>query len=233
MKTLFISGTNTGIGKTVAAAWLCRELSNSGKRCAYVKAVQTGGYPDISGGLVSVDLEYVKASAPELVASFCGPNFLLPASPHLAAEQEQRSIELNSLTSKLKAFSDSLDLDFLIIEGAGGLAVPLNDEHDMLDLCVALKAQLILVTTTGLGTLNHTKLSHLYAQSKLSHEPLIIINRASCENPLIEADNIKLIKGLSPCLAILPHQADLDTEGSSPLSPQFKAELNQLNLLNA
>lgn len=231
MKTLFISGTNTGIGKTVAAAWLCRELSESGQKCAYVKAVQTGGIPTDSGELLSVDLEYVKISAPKLIATFCGDNFLLPASPHLSAAEEKRPIDSQKLLAKIKSFGDSHELDYLIIEGAGGLAVPINDTHDMLDLCAELKAQLILVTTTGLGTLNHTFLSHNYANQKLAKPALTIINRCTDEKAIIEADNIVQIKKLGPHLATLPLLKNLDTEDDTPLPQVFQAEYQQMDLL--
>jgi len=231
MKTLFISGTNTGIGKTVAAAWLCRELSESGKACAYVKAVQTGGIPTASGDLLSVDLEYVKKSAPKLKSTFCGDNFLLPASPHLSAAEESRPIDSQKLLRKIQSFSQEQELDFLIIEGAGGLAVPLNDETDMLDLCAELEAQLILVTTTGLGTLNHSFLSHNYANQKIQNPALTIINRCTDEKAIIEADNIMQIKKLGPHLATLPLLKDLDTEGELPLPKSFQAEFQQMDLL--
>ena len=108
MIKLFITGTGTGVGKTVASAWLCRTLSELGKKVAYVKPVQTGGIPD-GEKLLSVDEEYVKASAPKLHASECCVNFLIPASPHLVAAEENREIDCKSIIEKI---SDKLGILF-------------------------------------------------------------------------------------------------------------------------
>jgi dethiobiotin synthase len=216
MKTLFITGTGTGVGKTIASAWLCRELSEQGHKVAYVKPVQTGGIP-CGEILLSVDLEYVKASAPKLAGTLCCMNFHIPASPHLVAVQENRPILLNHLVEKIEVFTQECQPDFLVVEGAGGIAVPLNDEDEMHDLCKALNADAIVVSSTALGTLNHSKLTINYLQQHGIDQISTILMRPEHELELIEQDNLLRLGQMAPNLACLPHYSGLDSEkGSLP-----------------
>ena len=221
METLFITGTGTGVGKTVASAWLCRELSNAGHRVGYVKPVQTGGTP-AGDELLSADLEYVKKSAPKLSKTLCCQNFRIPASPHLVAAQEGRKIILDELLAKIADFAN--DLDFLIVEGAGGISVPLNDQDEMVDMCRELKAKAICVTSTALGTLNHSKLTIEYLKNKGCEDNYFIMMRPETELEIIEEDNIARLAKMAKPLALLPFMSNLDTEGEAPLAKSFVAD---------
>ena len=155
MKKLFITGTNTGVGKTLASALLCRELTGKGHKVAYVKPVQTGCF--FKGeDFVAPDVEFVELVCGTSVQTYCPVKFKLPASPHLSATEENSYIHQEDLLQKINAFIESSSFDYVIIEGAGGITVPLNAEFDMMDLCKTTNAELIVVTTTLLGTLNHT-----------------------------------------------------------------------------
>lgn len=139
MSTVIVTGTNTGIGKTVFSAGLTRAL-----RATYWKPVQSG-------------LE--EATDSETVAHLSGRPVLpeayrlqLPASPHLSAEAEGVEIDLARLAPPPVQGP-------LVIEGAGGLMAPLTRQHLFLDVIAGWRAPVVLVARTSLGTINHSLLS--------------------------------------------------------------------------
>lgn len=140
---LFVSGTDTGVGKTVTSATLCLGL-NAG----YWKPVQAGILPHTDTGQIK---EWTQLHDEH----FYRERYLLkkPASPHEAAAEESVSIALNDFQLP------DMKQDRMVVEGAGGLLVPINSEHYMIDLISYLKLPVLLVARSGLGTLNHTLLS--------------------------------------------------------------------------
>ena len=140
---LFVTGTDTGVGKTVVAAILTAGLDG-----IYWKPVQSG----LEG---VTDTEQVRQMTGMGEIHFAPETYRLrhPLSPHEAAELEGVRIELDRF--QLPAHPPST----LIVEGAGGIMVPLNQEHTMLDLMKRLRLPVLLVARTALGTINHTLLS--------------------------------------------------------------------------
>lgn len=214
MRKLFITGTNTGVGKTLASALLCRELIRQGYSVGYVKPVQTGCF-ERNGDFIAPDEEYVKLVCGEKIKTFCPVKFKLPASPHLSAAEEGITLDPEKLIHDIESFSNSEDFDFVIIEGAGGISVPLTLEFDMAGLCKALNAEMIVVTTTALGTLNHTKLTLEYAESR-DLACRVIISGCSEDPDIIAKDNIQLISKMfaGKVMFQIPEVAGLNTESS-------------------
>lgn len=138
---VFITGTDTGVGKTVASAWLCLHAGAD-----YWKPVQTGYPPDRDADVV----EHLSGARihPE---RHC---FRLPRSPQEAAEREGLRIGLDDFACPQTSRP-------LVIEGAGGVLAPLNEEDTMLDLMTRLAAPVLVVARAGLGTINHTCLTLL------------------------------------------------------------------------
>ncbi|WP_130470218.1 dethiobiotin synthase [Candidatus Magnetaquicoccus inordinatus] len=144
MRGYFVTGTDTGVGKTVVSAWLMEKLS-----AAYWKPVQSGAAPGEEG-----DLEMVRRLT-ALPGEFFHDSvyrLALPRSPHEAAEREGVQIDLQRLHLPQESRC-------LIVEGAGGVLVPLNDKQLQIDLMVQLALPVIVVARTQLGTINHTLLS--------------------------------------------------------------------------
>lgn len=141
---LFITGTDTDVGKTVISAILM-----AGLKGVYWKPVQSG-LDDIT------DTQWIKEKTELPNAHFHPETYrlTLPLSPHAAAAHDGIRIDLNAFEIPKTKPSDTL-----IIEGAGGILVPLNDRHFMVDLMIKLKAHIILVSRSSLGTINHTLLS--------------------------------------------------------------------------
>jgi dethiobiotin synthetase len=154
MKPFFISGIGTGIGKTVVAAVITETL-----KADYWKPVQAGFEPGTdSSWLASLISNSETIIHPETY------KLKLAASPHIAAREENRRIELSEI---LKDYDEMKTDRPLIIEGAGGLMVPLNENEFVVDLVKQLDARLILVSRNYLGSINHSlmtaKLCRSYA----------------------------------------------------------------------
>lgn len=173
MRTLFVTGTDTGIGKTRVVAALVRLLSAQGGRIQIVKAVETGR--DGSG---ECDARLAWRLAGTSADAFTLQSFKAPLSPLAAAAQEGRRISLDELEDQLDALPAC---DWRIIEGAGGLAVPLMaDGRDWLDFARRIEAEprLILVVPNRLGAINQARMAHAYAVSR-GLNPLIWLNESS------------------------------------------------------
>ncbi|MEO0852896.1 MAG: dethiobiotin synthase [Cyanobacteria bacterium J06648_11] len=159
---LFISGTDTDVGKTVVSAVLCELLRRRGHRVAYFKPVQSGA---IAAGshIASPDVKTVRAIAPD-ISTACGYLLDLPAAPQLAAERSQPpvQIEFDPLDRQFRDLRSQFDI--VLVEGAGGLAVPLARHLSTVDLIQRWQLPLVLVSRPNLGTINHTVLSVEYAR---------------------------------------------------------------------
>jgi len=150
LRGLFITGTGTGVGKTVTAAALMHRYRSSAP-LRYWKPVQTGIEQDDDTRTVR---ELGGCSENELLCK--GVRLAGAVSPHLAAERSQHRIEIADLVSIISSEPPSTAW---IVEGAGGSMVPLNDSALIVDLMVALRLPVVVVSRTELGTINHTLLT--------------------------------------------------------------------------
>jgi len=187
MKGVWIAGTDTGIGKTHIAANLLAYIRTFIDAIP-MKPVQTGSEnnraPDLDcclrhAHLEPTDNEY-SLMCPYLYKKAC--------SPHLAASIENHEIAIDHITAC--AHTLWKNHDFLIIEGAGGLLVPINTHQTMLDLMKAIPLPVILVARGGLGTINHTLLSIKALQTaKLPIAGVILNDALPQEDDCIRQDN--------------------------------------------
>lgn len=143
MRPIFISGIGTGIGKTVIAAIVTEAL-----KADYWKPVQAGYEPETDRALIASLI-----SNSETVIHPETYLLKLAASPHIAAQKENRRIELEKIAENLSQMDRSRPM---IIEGAGGLMVPLNEKEFVIDLIKRLDARLVLVSRNYLGSINHS-----------------------------------------------------------------------------
>jgi len=197
---LFVTGTDTGVGKTFVSASILSALRSRGCDAVPMKPVQTGCVQR-QGRLIAPDLAFclkVARLTPSQsdrcdMAPFC---FKPACSPHLAAQRTGATIRFSVIR---KAFCRlSRAHEFVVVEGAGGVLVPLNRRKTMLDLMVALRLPVLLVARPGLGTINHTLLS-LEALSRVGLDILgVVLNQS---NPGrwgdIENDNLQTIERMS------------------------------------
>lgn len=206
MQPYFVTGTDTEVGKTLVAAallWLARQ---HGLRCSALKPVAAGCTRE-HGRLVNDDaVQLMAASGTDLDYRTVNPIALEPAiAPHIAAVQA--GVELSA--AKLGAHCRNAlarDMDFAIVEGAGGWFVPLNDSETLADLCLDLGARPILVVGMRLGCLNHALLT-AHAIAKAGAEMAgWVANCPEPEMPVFEENVATLRERLSaPCLGVVPH----------------------------
>ena len=211
LKGFFITGTDTGVGKTAVAAALAFLMNNRGVRTVPVKPVQTGVVPGEPGDL-ELCLETCGLSPEAEKLKLMNPyRFRLPASPHLAAEYEGKQVEIEHIINSCAALTETCDA--LVVEGAGGLLVPLTREISTIDLARALGLPLIVVARAGLGTINHSLLTLRAAGDAGLEVAAVVPNHPEPDNNLtetekkIEADNREIIRSVSGAevLEPLPH----------------------------
>ena len=202
-ESFFITGTGTGVGKTIVTAGLAAHFLSNGKNVSIMKPVQTGTDKSVS------DLEIIKAIVPgitPLPKLLTSPySFSLPASPLLAAKNENKKINPEIILKAFKDASFSPDIDVLLVEGSGGLLVPLTEKFLMIDLISQMNIPVILVSTAGLGTVNHTLLSIEAMKKRNLKIAGIIINRMPMKPGVVEKDNVKTIEQMSevPVIAVI------------------------------
>ena len=153
---IFVTGTDTGVGKTVVAVALLEALVARGVRAAGMKPVAAGVAPGHGRNADVVALEAAGnvRAPPGLVNPY---SFAAPIAPHIAAREEGRAIELAAIATAYAALAHRADA--IVVEGAGGALVPLDTAHDMLDIAAACRLPVLLVVGIRLGCLNHALLT--------------------------------------------------------------------------
>lgn len=209
---IFIIGTDTEAGKTVVSAGLMHLLLKNNYNAAYFKPVASGQVL-LNGSYQSADAAFVKAVSgfAEKESNITPFSFKNAVAPHFAARLEGRIIELAVIQDTLQYLKKRYD--FILAEGAGGLAVPLNDQGFMqYDLIRELGFTCFLVCRTGLGTINHTLMTLQSAKSAGLTIKAICMNNNG-QTPA-ETDNIETIRKLSGIAEIftIPAITGVDTE---------------------
>lgn len=174
---LFITGTDTNVGKTVVSAALLHRYRHIA--LTYWKPIQTGIEQDNDTKTVSQLLD--QSSTNQMITIWDqGYRLLTPVSPHLAAQRAGVEISIASL---LKMLDDRSNNETYIIEGAGGTLVPLNEDTLMIDLISKLGLPVVIVARSGLGTINHTLLTiEALRQRQLEIAAVIMCGSPNPEN---------------------------------------------------
>jgi dethiobiotin synthetase len=158
MRGLFVTGTDTEVGKTVVAGCIAAARRARGERVAAYKPVVTGLDEPAAPGWPR-DHELLAAAAGVASSAVTPHLFGPPVSPHLAAELAGTTLDLDAMVLAAGAAAAEADADLLVAEGVGGLLVPLTARATVRDLAVALGLPLVVAARPGLGTINHTLLT--------------------------------------------------------------------------
>ncbi|OIO39004.1 MAG: dethiobiotin synthase [Candidatus Omnitrophica bacterium CG1_02_46_14] len=206
MKSIFIAGTDTGVGKTMVAGALAAALRIKGLNVGVMKPVSCGGREDAE---FLIKCAGVKDSL-DLVNPIY---FKHPLSPNVAARIEKIKIDFKKITQALAFFRKKYE--YLVIEGCGGLLVPVTDKFFVVDLISFMKAKTILVSRAGLGAINHSLLS--FEALKLRNiKPLgIIFNRLNGgPMSLPEETNPKIVSriGKTVSLGVFPFMKTCESD---------------------
>ena len=227
---IFITGTGTGVGKTVVAAGLMRVLRRQGLDVVTMKPVQTGAtrfgdawtVPDLELHWHAADYQprdderalmapycYEPACAPHLAGRFAGAYPSIPRIRACAAELKSRH-------------------DALLVEGAGGILVPLDESHTNLDLMIALEMPTLLVAHRGLGTINHTLLSlRVLREAGLRVLGVVLNETDDVEPDFIKHDNPNAIETYGDVVIL----GNIDFLGSEPDWTRFERDMSGLDTI--
>jgi dethiobiotin synthetase len=201
----FVTGTDTGVGKTWVSCALLHALARHHKRVVGMKPVAAGTVPSAQGD-VSEDAVALR-SASTLAVPFALDNpYLLadPVSPHVAAQRAGQTIDLAHIVACHRTLCQQADA--VVVEGAGGFIVPLSNRHTSADLAQALALPVVLVVGLRLGCLNHALLSAEAIRARGLHLAGWVANRI---DPTMAApdDSVAYMREhlQAPCLADIPH----------------------------
>jgi dethiobiotin synthetase len=197
-RAVFIAGTDTDIGKTVVTAAILSILRAHGADAVPMKPVQTGCL--VSKGISTApDLEFCLSATglnPDIdeLEQMAPYRFRPACSPHLAARLADCSISPDTVLERFSALHTKHD--FVVIEGAGGILVPIGSRRTMLDIIRQLGAPVILVARSGLGTINHSLLSLIALRNAGVQVIGVVFNNATSARPgRIEKDNLRTVAG--------------------------------------
>jgi dethiobiotin synthetase len=208
MAGLFVTGTDTGVGKTVVSCALARGLRKAGLDVGVMKPSETG--VTTSGPLDALALRDA-AGVDDPLSLICPLQYTLPAAPEAAAASEGRPVSIDEIDRAYHALAARHEV--LLVEGAGGLLVPLSEDFDMADLAARLELPVLLVARAELGTINHTLLSVEACLRRGLELVGVVISHSGGELSEADARNLQLLRARLGDLLIgeLPPLAESDT----------------------
>lgn len=225
MKSVFITGTDTGVGKTVISASLAAYLSiRKNQDVGVMKPFESGSSP--TGGDAQILRE---ASGTSDDMSDINPYlFPTPAAPEVAARLDNVVIDMDRVTGAYRRLVERHDI--VIVEGAGGLLVPISDGFFYADLISSLAVPTIIVSKLSLGTINHTMLTDRYLRAIGVTVIGVILNDTEGNNDVASRTNPDILKKYLdvPLLGIFPHIPDVFAKGvdKEHLAELFERHIN-------
>jgi dethiobiotin synthetase len=198
LRGLFVTGADTGVGKTLIAGAIARSLRRAGRRVEVFKPVATGCKP-ARGQLVSQDAEFLAAcsGSQRMLSEICPVRYRQAVAPNVAAELERRPVDLELIFHEYRRLSEGGPAHAappVVVEGVGGLLCPLTDDFWVIHLARAMALPLVVVARAGLGTINHTLLTLHAARSAGLRVAGVVLNRylidplAGKDSPLDELE---------------------------------------------
>lgn len=191
MKTFFITGIDTDAGKSIATGMLAKYLLSKKVNVITQKLIQTGCVGVSEDIITHRKLMGIELQPADADYTTCPQVFTYPCSPHLAAEIDSRTINFDAIkasTAKLEAM-----YDVVLLEGAGGLMVPITRSYYTIDYIADNQLPAILVTSSKLGSINHTLLSLEAMFARNIEVAGIIYNKYPAGSAEITADSIRVI----------------------------------------
>lgn len=195
LRGLFVTGTDTGVGKTAVSVGLLRSAVRRGQRPIPLKPAETGCMPDAE------DARRLREAAhcPVPETDVCPHRFRLPAAPAQAAALEGQRLSLDAVVAHAQALAARGD--WLLVEGAGGLLVPYGEDWTAADLMEQLGLAVVVVARTSLGTINHTALTVRELQHRRLPIAALILNRTGPDQQPQEVGSLPYVAsgtGLTP-----------------------------------
>lgn len=219
MTAIFVTGTDTGAGKTAVTRALARAARAAGLRVRVLKPIETGCERGPDGALVPADALSLAEAAGDgaPVTRLCPYRFALPAAPEVAAAAEGVTIELAPIADALARAAK--DADLVLVEGAGGLLVPILPGLDMAGLAARFDLPVIVAARAALGTINHTLLTLEAARARELRVLGVVVSHTTPVHSDADRRNLDLLLARLPArfLGELAHGAERVT-GLDPLA---------------
>lgn len=220
-KGFFITGTDTGVGKTVVTACLLSLFRKYRLSAGVMKPIETG----VTKQTLS-DAEFLikAAGADSAIADVSPIRFKTPASPYQASQLEKRGIDIKIILRKFRELADRHE--YMLVEGVGGILAPITEKYLVIDLIRELRLPLIVVCRHTLGTLNHTLLTLRTAQAEGITVRGIIFNQSAPKNSAIEKAQPDLLRKLTkvPILGECPY---IKNVSPASFTPKLLAEIEK------
>ncbi len=210
---IFITGTDTGVGKTLVAAGLALALRQRGIKVGVMKPIATGCY-GMDSRLIAQDAVFLMEAAENEFPPLTSPSrFRNPLAPNVAAAIEKKTVPLDQIRNAYRELQKYYD--YIIVEGIGGLMVPIAKDYFVANLIREFRLPVVIVSRANLGTINHTLLTIDACVIRGFDIRGIIFNRIPTVNySVAEITNPKVIHELTsiPILGCLPEMDDVDVE---------------------
>ncbi|WP_425060475.1 ATP-dependent dethiobiotin synthetase BioD 1 [Sporomusa carbonis] len=230
-KGIFVTATDTEIGKTFISGAIAAALKGRGKNTGVVKPVASGGVATADGKLLSEDATFLMLAAgiAEERRQEVNPVCLAPAlTPAVAAVESGVAIDVDQLITACRTMITKSDLT--LVEGVGGITAPIWQDYLVADMILELQLPAIIVTRPNLGTINHTVLTVQYARQRGIKLGGIIINHWDAEHAsVLERSNLAYIERLT-ALPVLGKFPSVPSIGSEPADMARLAELAEKHL---
>jgi dethiobiotin synthetase len=206
---ILVTGTDTGIGKTVIAGAIANWFRRQGNRVVVLKPAGSGCVRRREG-LVSEDAEFLAhcADASHPLDVICPVRYAEPLAPAIAAERSKQPLDWAAIDRSVTTMSRGSDV--MIVEGVGGLMVPMDPKHTFLDVAIWLKLPTVVVARPNLGTINHTLLTVNALRDAGVKVAGVVINRYPAQSADVAAEtNPRAIEkwGKVPVLCVVPDVA--------------------------
>ncbi|HUW18076.1 MAG TPA: dethiobiotin synthase [Sedimentisphaerales bacterium] len=211
---LFVTGTDTGVGKTVIAGAIARILTDRGLKVGVFKPIATGCNRHWEGR-VSYDAEFLAncANSNLSLSTITPVGYLTPAAPIVSAAHEGRPMDFESIANAYRQICESSDI--VIVEGIGGVRVPLTAEFDLLDLAAEFDLPVVIVARATLGTINHTLMTiDCLRSARLKIAGVVINGYDATEAGVAEetAEQVIAQCGRVNVLAVAPYDETINIE---------------------
>jgi dethiobiotin synthetase len=215
-KGIFITGTDTGVGKTLVSCGLAALLKKRGYKVGVMKPAETG-CAEKNGQLFPQDAFYLQQASgcDDPLERICPYRLWLPLAPSVAAAKERLKIDVSLIINLYNEISSVYDVT--LVEGAGGLLVPLLPRYTYADLARAMNLPLLVVAANRLGAINHLLLTLEHASCRGLNVVGYILNQVTADPSLARETNASALRQLTsvPCLGEIPHIDDLENKRSS------------------
>lgn len=189
----FVTGIGTDIGKTYATAWLASKWQSEGLSVTTQKFIQTGCTGLSEDVLTHRRLMGENLTEDDLKGETCGQMFSFPASIHFAARLDSKEVDLEQVEAKMQRLAGKYDR--LLVEGAGGIMVPIREDCLTIDYLKQRRYRIVFVTNPFLGSINHSLLSfYAMKQANLRLDTLIFnFHGRDAGNAVLEEDSFNII----------------------------------------